>query len=200
MSSYYDVLGVGVDADVDEVRRAYLKKAQQLHPDRYAGSAEPERRRAEEEMKVVNEAWNTLKSAEARRRYDADHGLVAAGADEEDAYVWDDSVWDDSVWDEAEPGPRRSLFRRTGVRLAIVVLLVAGIAGSGVLVLSRQPQDHSGAWTPAASAGLRSAAISVGLTAPQADCFVHAITSRYAPSDDVEPSVIREAIDSCRSR
>ena len=45
MASYYDVLGVGVDADSEEVRRAYYRKAQLFHPDRNAGSTDPERQR-----------------------------------------------------------------------------------------------------------------------------------------------------------
>src|SRR5205814_1030853 len=47
MTSYYDVLGVAADADLEEVRRAYYRKAQRLHPDRYAGAPDPDRRRAE---------------------------------------------------------------------------------------------------------------------------------------------------------
>jgi hypothetical protein len=197
MSSYYDVLGVGVDADVEDVRRAYLRKAQQLHPDRFAGSPEPERRRAETEMKVLNEAWNTLKSAEGRRRYDIEHGLVAADLD--DGHLGAGSIWDESLWDDAEAPTRPSLFRRTGVRLAIVVVIVAAIAGSGVVVLSR-PANHSASWSRTETADMRSAAINAGLTAPQADCFVASITRRYSPSDDVDRSVIQQAIDSCRSR
>jgi curved DNA-binding protein CbpA len=181
MSSYYDVLGVSVDAGVEEIRRAYLRKAQLLHPDRYAGAPESERRRAEEGMKVLNEAWNTLKSAETRHRYDIEH-------------QWD-HLWDEA---EAESPARPSLFRRAGVRLAIVVVIVAGLAGSGVVILSR-PADHSRSWSPAATADLRSAAIHAGMTAPQADCFVRSITHRFAPSDGVDRSVIQEAFDSCRS-
>src|SRR5688500_17482338 len=70
MNSHYDVLGVPFDADADEIRRAYLRKAQLLHPDRHGGSPESVRRQAEAEMKAVNEAWKTLKDPEARSRYD----------------------------------------------------------------------------------------------------------------------------------
>ena len=38
MTSYYDVLGVDPDADFEEVRRAYHRKAQLFHPDRFAES------------------------------------------------------------------------------------------------------------------------------------------------------------------
>jgi hypothetical protein len=36
------------------------------------------------------------------------------------------------------------------------------------------------------------------MTAPQADCFVHAITTRYGPSDDVDRAVIQQVADACR--
>lgn len=111
MISYYDVLGVGVGADLEEVRRAYYRKARLLHPDRYVGSSDPERRRAEAEMKGINEAWNTLRNSEARRRYDFKLGLIDADGE-------DEALGDEGRWEEAEPQPRRSAFRRAGVRLA----------------------------------------------------------------------------------
>ena len=193
MSSYYDVLGVGVDADVEEVRRAYHRKARLLHPDRYVGAADSERRRAEAEMKTVNEAWKTLRNADARRRYEIELGLTDAGGE-------GDEFGNEGLWDEAEPQPSRSPFRRRGVRLVIVLLLTAGIVASvasAITVLS-QPDDHRARWSATATAELRSAAIKAGMTAPQADCFVDAITSRYAPSDGVDRAVIQQVADSCR--
>jgi curved DNA-binding protein CbpA len=192
MTSYYDVLGVAIDADVEELRRAYLRKAQQLHPDRHAGSPEPDRRRAETEMKALNEAWSTLKSPEARRRYDLELGLV-----EPDAGVWpgDWAEADDDDDDDVSRG-RRSR-RRAGVRLAIVVLLVFGMVASGVAWFSHD-SDQSHRWSPAAVDELRHAAVSAGMSAPQADCFVRTITKRYAPSDAVDRSVVQQTIDGCR--
>jgi len=187
MTSYYDVLGVAIDADVEELRRAYLRKAQQLHPDRHAGSPEPERRRAETEMKALNEAWSTLKSPEARRRYDVELGLAGP----EMPQGWPEAEPDD------EPPPRRSPLRRTGVRLAIVAVLVSGMVGSAVALFSHE-SDQSDRWSPTAVQELRQAAVSAGMSAPQADCFVRTITRRYAPSDTVDGSVIQEAIDGCR--
>jgi curved DNA-binding protein CbpA len=140
-------------------------------------------------MKAVNEAWNTLKSPEARRRYDVELGLVDAEPGD-----WPDWPGED------EPGGgtgRRSPLRRTGVRLAIVVLLVFGLAGSGVALFSHEP-DRSHRWSPAAVTELRSAAVSAGMSAPQADCFVRAITKRYAPSDAIDRSVVAQTIDGCR--
>jgi curved DNA-binding protein CbpA len=189
MTSYYEVLGVGADADVEEVRRAYYRKAQLVHPDLNAGLPDPERRQAEAEMKVLNEAWNTLGNSEARRRYDIELGLIDADGEDEE-------LGDEGLWVDAEQ-PRPSLFRSRGVRLAIVVVIVAGFLVSAIGVL--WPADnHSARWSANATAELRSAAINAGMTAPEADCFVHAIKTRYSPSDDVDRAVIQQVADACR--
>ena len=190
MTSYYNVLGVGVDADLEEVRRAYYRKAQLLHPDRYAASFDPERRRAEAEMKAVNEAWNTLRNSEARRRYDSELGLI--DADDED-----EELGDEDPWEEAEPQRPRSGFRRAGVRLAITLVLIASIVASVIAAVS-QSDNQSARWSAAAIAELRFAALNAGMTAPQAECFVEAITSRYGPSDAVDWAVIQPVADACR--
>ena len=187
MTSYYDVLGVGVDAGLDEVRRAYYRKAQVLHPDRYAGSSPEERERAEAEMKALNAAWNTLRNAETRRSYDVELGLVDDDGGHEVLAVED-------LWEE-EP-PRPSVFRRGAVPLIIVLLLVAGIVASGIAVVF-QADNPAPRWSTAGIAELRSAAINAGMTAAQADCFVEAMTTRYGPSDDVDPAVIQGVVDAC---
>ena len=180
MTSYYDVLDVPFDADADEIRRAYLRKAQLLHPDRHGGSPDSVRRQAETEMKAVNEAWNTLKDPDARSRYDMEF-----------------------IWGEAEPDTRPSFFRRAAVQLAIVVLIVAGLVGSLVAAVVSSggppaPEPGSDRWTPTAVSELRTAAVNAGFTYTEADCFVRYITSRFSPSDEVDRSVVEQAASSCR--
>jgi curved DNA-binding protein CbpA len=182
MASYYDLLGVAPDADDEELRRAYLARAQLLHPDRHAGSPEPVRRQAEAEMKAVNEAWSTLKDPEARQRYDLALDLA---------------------WAEAQPPSPPSFFRRAGVQLAIVVLIVAGLVGSLVAAVvsgGGSPASEPGPdrWTPAAVSELRDAAIDAGFSPAQADCFVRSITSRFSPFDEVDRSVVEQVAASCR--
>lgn len=189
MTSYYDVLGVGVDAGPEEVRRAYYRKAQLLHPDRYAGSSLEERERAEVEMKAVNAAWATLRNAEARRRYDIELGLIEA--DGQDEVPGGEDPW------ESEPQPPQSVFRRGAVPLVIVLVLVAGIVASGIAVVF-QSDNPVPRWSVTATAELRSAAIDAGMTAPEADCFVKAITSRYGPTEDVDPAVVQQVASGCR--
>lgn len=189
MTSYYDVLGVGVDADLEEVRRAYYRKAQLLHPDRYTGSSPEEQQRAEGEMKAVNAAWATLRNAESRRRYDVGLGLI--GVDGEDEAPDDVEFWD------PEPQEPPSVFRRGAVPMVIVALLVAGLVASGIAVVF-QSDNPSPRWSVTATAELRSAAIEIGMTAPEADCFVRAITSRYGPTEAVEPAEIQQIANGCR--
>jgi curved DNA-binding protein CbpA len=189
MTSYYDVLGVGFDADLEEVRRAYYRKARLLHPDRYAGSSFAEQRRAEGEMKAVNEAWTTLRNSEARRRYDLELGLI-----DDDAA--DEAPEDEVLWED-EPQARQSAFRRAAVPLIITLVLIAGIMASGIAMVF-QADNPSPRWSATATAELRSAAINAGMTAPQADCFVKAITSRYGPSDNVDWPVMQHVADACR--
>lgn len=59
---YYEVLGVGKTASADEIKKAFRRKAIELHPDKEGGD--------ETKFKEVNEAYEVLKDAEKRKRYD----------------------------------------------------------------------------------------------------------------------------------
>lgn len=62
---FYDILGVGRDADGTELKRAYRKLALELHPDRNPGDKEAEAR-----FKEASEAYQVLSDPEKRAMYD----------------------------------------------------------------------------------------------------------------------------------
>ncbi|BDU75965.1 molecular chaperone DnaJ [Mesoterricola sediminis] len=62
---YYEVLGVGKEATLDEIKKAYRRLAMQFHPDQNPGNKE-----AEEKFKEAAEAYAILSDADKRRRYD----------------------------------------------------------------------------------------------------------------------------------
>ena len=59
---YYEVLGVGKTASADEIKKAFRRKAIELHPDKEGGD--------ETKFKEVNEAYEVLKDESKRKRYD----------------------------------------------------------------------------------------------------------------------------------
>ena len=72
---YYDVLGVSRGASADEIKRAYRKKAKELHPDR--NKDDPS---AEGAFKEAGEAYDILKDAEKKAAYDRyGHSAFEAG-------------------------------------------------------------------------------------------------------------------------
>jgi curved DNA-binding protein CbpA len=68
----YAILGVAVDADLKEIRKAYLKIARHLHPDSTKAMDDMEKRFAEQLLsKLVNPAWKTLSQDARRTEYNA---------------------------------------------------------------------------------------------------------------------------------
>ena len=69
---YYEVLGLAKGASQEEIKKAFRKKAVELHPDKSSGD--------ETKFKEVNEAYEVLKDEKKRQAYDQlGH---AAGADQ----------------------------------------------------------------------------------------------------------------------
>src|SRR5579884_3955471 len=67
---YYDVLGVSKNASADEIKKAFRKAAVEHHPDRGGD---------ETKFKEINEAYEVLKDADKRKRYDQ-FGHAGVGA------------------------------------------------------------------------------------------------------------------------
>ena len=62
---YYEVLGVGRNADAKEIKSAYRKLAKKYHPDMNPGD-----KQAEQKFKEVTEAYNVLSDTEKKKLYD----------------------------------------------------------------------------------------------------------------------------------
>ena len=70
MTSHYDVLGVGPRASLEEIKKAYYRKARAYHPDAHAGSPGHVREEAERAMALLNAAWTVLRDTDRRSQYD----------------------------------------------------------------------------------------------------------------------------------
>ena len=78
---YYEVLGIGRDADPAAIKKAYRNLAMQHHPDRNPGNGE-----AAEKMKEVNQAYAVLCDAQKRGLYDTYGHAGLEGYTQEDIF------------------------------------------------------------------------------------------------------------------
>ncbi|CUV07878.1 unnamed protein product [Cryptosporidium hominis] len=70
-TTYYDLLSVSPNADADEIRRQYYRKAKQYHPDKNPDDAD-----AKDKFQKLGEAYQILADPERRKRYD-EYGIGA---------------------------------------------------------------------------------------------------------------------------
>jgi curved DNA-binding protein len=62
---YYKTLGVGKNAQPEEIKKIYRKLARQYHPDLNPGN-----KASEEKFKEINEAYEVLSDPAKRQKYD----------------------------------------------------------------------------------------------------------------------------------
>ncbi|CAE7945954.1 DJP1 [Symbiodinium sp. KB8] len=80
---YYDQLGVATDASQQEIRRAYIQRSRQCHPDKTSEE------NAKERFQSISEAYQVLSDKQRRRNYDL-HGRDGKGEGFIDAKVFFD--------------------------------------------------------------------------------------------------------------
>lgn len=64
--NYYQILGIQSNASNEEIRKAYLKKVKEFHPDKFQGNTHL----AEKLTADLNIAYTTLKDELSRKEYD----------------------------------------------------------------------------------------------------------------------------------
>jgi len=71
VKNHYETLGVGPDADVEQIKSAFRRIAKECHPDRTSDPA------AHAHMSAASAAWSALKDTASRAEYDADLAVQA---------------------------------------------------------------------------------------------------------------------------
>ncbi len=76
MAEYYEILGVSREAPVEEIKVSYRQLALKHHPDKNPGD-----KQAEEQFKLISEAYQVLADTEKRQLYDLYGQAGLAGMD-----------------------------------------------------------------------------------------------------------------------
>lgn len=124
MATLYDVLGVRSSATAEQIRRAYVAKARELHPDSHGVDTDVNAGRA---MQDVNEAWRVLREPARRAAYDRSIRVAVEAPDANGAIPADATALDDRPYPRrlAEPGDLTVAIVRAAPWVAVVVVLVA---------------------------------------------------------------------------
>lgn len=70
--THYELLGIPMDAEQKEIRRAFLAKARELHPDRFLNQSESNEVQGirDQQFATLRNAYETLFSPRRREQYD----------------------------------------------------------------------------------------------------------------------------------
>jgi molecular chaperone DnaJ len=117
---YYEILGVKRESDAEEIKRSYRKLAMQYHPDRNVGDAE-----AEVKFKEAAEAYEVLRDADKRQRYDryGHAGLEGLNVphfnDAQSVFDLFGDLFGDIFGPRGRQGPHRGRDRKVEVELSL---------------------------------------------------------------------------------
>lgn len=64
---YYDILGIARNASADDIKKAFRRRAREIHPDLHTGAKKTE---MEKKFKELNEAHEVLSDPDKRKKYD----------------------------------------------------------------------------------------------------------------------------------
>lgn len=67
---FYKILGIKKEATDKDIKKAYRKLSLKYHPDKQAGKSENEKKKAEEKMVEINEAYEVLSDKNKKAQYD----------------------------------------------------------------------------------------------------------------------------------
>ena len=121
---YYEVLGIGKNADDAEIKKAYRALAKKYHPDVNPGNAE-----AEAKFKEASEAYAVLSDPDKRRQYDQfGHAAFEGGAGGPGGFDFSGTDFSDIFGDifgdffggrsrSASNGPMKGANLRTSLRI-----------------------------------------------------------------------------------
>lgn len=141
MASHYDTLGVPPAASTPEIRKAYIRRARALHPDRQVGRSPVDARAAEQAMRQVNAAWSVLSDADKKAEYDRRiRPLSRPMRDVKPSRPTPAPAWEpERALDEQEGDGTVSVWASIPVMLIVFMLL-------GVLIITafadREPADN----------------------------------------------------------
>ena len=84
--NFYDILNVEKKATNDEIKRAYRKLSYEKHPDKNNSL------QSQEEYKLINEAYETLKDPSKRGIYDMNNGFISQMSNKGNCSQMDDQL------------------------------------------------------------------------------------------------------------
>ncbi len=144
--SFYEILGIDINATQDQIKDRFRFLSQAFHPDKFATSTH--KAQAEEDFKVINDAYQTLSDPQKREQYNKDvfgsvnpttqsaESSYSNAADKSggssyksqgissDAMECFNQAWD--LWDKAEENKRDDKLRNDVAALLMLAIHKAG--------------------------------------------------------------------------